>query len=124
MSCASVSHTCGRSRPAAGGRDLDPVAYGAAERHELLGPTDAEVDAAELALARAADARGMPVLGICRGLQALNVARGGTLLQHVDEHRQATPATDPVHHVHVVAGSLLGGVTGAETLAVNSFHHP
>ena len=107
----------------AGGPDLDPVAYGAAERHELLGPTDAEVDAAELALARAADARGMPVLGICRGLQALNVARGGTLHQHVDEHRQATPATDPVHHVHVVAGSLLAGVTGAETLAVNSFHH-
>ena len=66
-----------------GGPDLDPDAYGASERHAELGPTEPNIDTFELALARAADARGLPVLGICRGAQALNVARGGTLHQHV-----------------------------------------
>ena len=61
-----------------GGPDLDPDAYGASERHAELGPTEPNIDSFELALARAADARGLPVLGICRGAQALNVARGGT----------------------------------------------
>ena len=72
---------------------------------------------------RGADARGLPLLGICRGLQAMNVARGGTLRQHVDDHRQTTPATEARHAVDVVAGSLLAGVTGAGALEVNSFHH-
>ena len=107
----------------AGGPDLDPLAYGAAERHERLGPTDVAVDAVELALARAADERGMPVLGICRGAQALCVARGGTLRQHVEGHRQADPATEPAHAVTVVAGSLLAGLCGDGVLDVNSFHH-
>jgi putative glutamine amidotransferase len=107
----------------AGGPDLDPLGYGAGDRHEKLGPTDRLVDAAELALVHGADARGLPLLGICRGLQAINVARGGTLHQHVDEHRQTTPATEPRHPVDVVAGSLLAGVTGAGALEVNSFHH-
>ena len=81
----------------AGGPDLDPLALRRrATRHERLGPTDRVVDAAELALARAADARGLPLLGICRGAQAMNVARGGTLHQHVDDHRQTTPATEAV----------------------------
>src|SRR5918995_3201139 len=96
----------------AGGPDLDPLAYGAGARHERLGPTDRVVDAAELALACAADARSMPLLGICRGLQAMNVARGGTLHQHVDAHRQSTPATEALHAVDVLAGSLLAGLTG------------
>ncbi|MET0770157.1 MAG: gamma-glutamyl-gamma-aminobutyrate hydrolase family protein [Solirubrobacteraceae bacterium] len=107
----------------AGGPDLDPLEYGAAERHEKLGPTDRMVDAAELALVRGAEARGLPLLGICRGLQAMNVARGGTLCQHVDDHRQTAPATEARHAVDVVAGSLLAGVTGAGALEVNSFHH-
>ena len=107
----------------AGGPDLDPLAYGAGERHALLGPTDRTVDAAELALAHGADARRLPLLGICRGLQAMNVARGGTLHQHVGAHRQATPATESVHDVAVAPGSLLAGLTGAAALAVNSFHH-
>src|ERR671916_2094116 len=55
----------------AGGPDLDPLAYGAFERHPRLGPTDRVVDAAEQALALAADRRGMPLLGICRGAQAI-----------------------------------------------------
>jgi putative glutamine amidotransferase len=107
----------------AGGPDLDPLAYGAGDRHERLGPTDRVVDAAEVALARGADARNMPLLGICRGLQAMNVARGGTLHQHVDEHRQTTPATEALHTVDVVAGSLLACLTAASVLDVNSFHH-
>ena len=107
----------------AGGPDLDPLAYGAAERHERLGPTDLAVDAVELALARAADELGMPVLGICRGAQAMCVARGGTLRQHVDGHRQADPATEPGHAVTVVPGSVLAGLCGEGVLDVNSFHH-
>jgi putative glutamine amidotransferase len=107
----------------AGGPDLDPLSYGAAERHERLGPTDAEVDAAELALARVADARGIPVLGICRGAQALCVARGGTLVQHLDGHRQTHAASDPAHQVVVADGSLLAELTGGGALGVNSFHH-
>ena len=107
----------------AGGPDLDPIAYGAAERHERLGPTDHAVDAVELALARAADERGMPVLGVCRGAQALNVARGGTLRQHVDDHRQTDVATEPAHTVAVAPGSILAGLCGDGVLDVNSFHH-
>ena len=107
----------------AGGPDLDPLGYGAAERHERLGPTDRVVDAAELALAAAADAAGMPTLGICRGVQAMNVARGGTLHQHLDDHRQTRPAAESAHQVEVVTGTRLAALTGRDRLDVNSFHH-
>jgi putative glutamine amidotransferase len=107
----------------AGGPDIDPLGYGAAERHERLGPTDRIVDAAELALAQAADARGLPLLGICRGAQAMNIARGGTLLQHVPGHRQQDAATEAAHPVAVAPGSFLAALTGDGPLAVNSFHH-
>jgi putative glutamine amidotransferase len=106
-----------------GGPDLDPAAYGAPERHVELGPTEPSLDAFELALAEAADARGMPLLGICRGAQALNVARGGTLHQHVPGHRQAEPATATTHTVHVDEGTALAGLVGMRPLRVNSFHH-
>src|SRR3954466_8672762 len=76
-----------------GGPDLDPEAYGASERHAELGPTEPSLDRFELALARRALERGIPVLGICRGAQTLNVACGGTLHQHVPGHRQAEPGT-------------------------------
>lgn len=108
----------------AGGPDLDPIVYGAIERHPDLGPTNAAHDAFELAVARAADAAGLPMLGICRGAQALNVARGGTLRQHVDGHRQTEVASSPTQRVDVAPGSLLAAVTGADdALEVNSFHH-
>jgi putative glutamine amidotransferase len=106
-----------------GGPDLDPDAYGAPERHAELGPTEPGLDAFELELARAADARGLPILGICRGAQALNVARGGTLHQHLPGHRQTEPATATTHTVHIEPGSRLADVTGAGRLRVNSFHH-
>jgi putative glutamine amidotransferase len=106
-----------------GGPDLDPEAYGAIERHAELGPTEPSLDAFELALARAADARGIPILGICRGAQALNVARGGTLHQHLPAHRQTEPATATTHTVHVDDGSRLAALVGTRPLRVNSFHH-
>jgi putative glutamine amidotransferase len=107
----------------AGGPDLDPLSYGDPERHPMLGATDRRTDIAELALARAADERGMPLLGICRGAQAICVARGGTLVQHVDDHRQTQPATEATHEVELTVGSRLARVTGRGRLAVNSFHH-
>jgi putative glutamine amidotransferase len=106
-----------------GGPDLDPDAYGAPERHAELGPTEPGLDAFELALARAADERGLPILGICRGAQALNVARGGTLHQHLPGHRQTEPATATTHTVHVEPSSRLAAVAGPGRLRVNSFHH-
>ncbi|HWM08856.1 MAG TPA: gamma-glutamyl-gamma-aminobutyrate hydrolase family protein [Solirubrobacteraceae bacterium] len=106
-----------------GGPDLDPEAYGAVERHADLGPTEPGLDAFELELARAADARGIPVLGVCRGAQALNVARGGSLHQHLPGHRQTEPATATTHTVHVEAGTTLAGLVGTDVLRVNSFHH-
>jgi putative glutamine amidotransferase len=112
-----------------GGPDLHPSAYGA-EPHPRLGPTEPNLDRFELALARRADARGVPLLGICRGSQVLNVARGGTLHQHVPdlagddvEHRQTTPGGEPTHPVRIARRSRLAGVVGAARLPVNSFHH-
>jgi putative glutamine amidotransferase len=106
-----------------GGPDLDPDAYGATSRHPELGPTEPSLDAFELALARQARARGIPVLGVCRGAQALNVACGGTLHQHLPGHRQTEAASQPTHEVHVRAGSHVARLLGAGRHAVNSFHH-
>lgn len=111
-----------------GGPDLDPAGYGARD-HSMLGPTEPSLDAFEVALARRADRRGMPILGICRGAQALNVARGGTLHQHLPEitdgsivHRQSEPGTVATHQITTTANSLLRSIVGAECV-VNSFHH-
>jgi putative glutamine amidotransferase len=106
-----------------GGPDLDPGAYGATDRHAELGPTEPSLDAFELSLARQALARELPVLAICRGAQALNVACGGTLHQHIPGHRQADPATQTTHEVQLAARSRLHGIFRARTLPVNSFHH-
>ncbi len=105
-----------------GGPDLDPAAYGA-RAHEQLGPTEPQLDRFELELARAADSVGMPLLGICRGAQALNVARGGTLHQHVEGHRQTELATQPVHAVRVAPRSRASRVLKTRATMVNSFHH-
>jgi putative glutamine amidotransferase len=106
-----------------GGPDLDPAAYGAPERHTQLGPTEPSLDAFELGLARLALTRGLPILAICRGAQALNVACGGTLHQHIDRHRQTAPATEATHEVEIVKGSRLHRILKTGTLPVNSFHH-
>ncbi|HEX6116777.1 MAG TPA: gamma-glutamyl-gamma-aminobutyrate hydrolase family protein, partial [Solirubrobacterales bacterium] len=95
-----------------------------------LGPTWRELDVAELAVAREADVRGLPILAICRGAQALNVARRGTLFQHLTDrfgeevkHRQASIGTEPVHRVDVDPESTLAKALGATSIEVNSFHH-
>ena len=106
-----------------GGPDLDPAAYGSVERHPELGPTEPSLDAFELSLARQAVSRNLPILAICRGAQALNVACGGTLHQHVEGHRQTDPATQPTHEVKLQAGSRVHRIVRARTLPVNSFHH-
>lgn len=106
-----------------GGPDLDPEAYGARSRHPELGPTEPGLDSFELELAREALERGMPLLGICRGSQALNVACGGTLHQHVGGHRQSTPGCRVSHEVEVHEGTRLGALIGPGVYAVNSFHH-
>jgi putative glutamine amidotransferase len=113
-----------------GGPDIDPSAYGRAA-HEKLGPTELATDAYELALARAADARGLPILAICRGMQVLNVSRGGTLHQHIPEdfaespieHRQSALGHHPSHEVEIESGTLLARTLGVTSAEVNSFHH-
>jgi putative glutamine amidotransferase len=112
-----------------GGPDLHPSAYGAAP-HPQLGPTEPHLDAFELALARAADERDMPILAICRGAQVLNVARGGTLHQHLPDvvgeavsHRQRQVAGEVTHGVTVAPESRLAEIVGRRDVRVNSFHH-
>ncbi|MFL5816037.1 MAG: gamma-glutamyl-gamma-aminobutyrate hydrolase family protein [Conexibacter sp.] len=112
-----------------GGPDIDPATYGQ-RPHPRLGPTEPSLDAFELALAQAADRRGTPTLAICRGAQLLNVARGGTLIQHLPdvvgtavEHRQREPADALTHAVEVDPDSRLANVLGWREGRVNSFHH-
>jgi putative glutamine amidotransferase len=110
-----------------GGPDLHPASY-AADAHGELGPTEPEVDDFELALARAADARRLPLLGICRGAQTLNVARGGTLQQHLPdrtrlEHRQREPSGVVTHELEIAPDSLLADSMKRSSASVNSFHH-
>ena len=112
-----------------GGFDVDPALFGATSRHPTVTTKDRRT-AFELSATRGALARGMPVLGICGGQQLLNVALGGTLIQHIPDevadalpHRQPNPRNEPGHEVRIVAGTLLHRIAGAERLAVNSAHH-
>ena len=111
----------------AGGADIDPAAYGA-RPHAEVGQTVPERDRFELALAHRALARDLPLLAICRGMQLLNIARGGTLVQHLpdmvghEEHRH-TPGQFADHDVELEPGSLAARAAGAERLAVKSHHH-
>ena len=117
-----------------GGVDVDPASYGE-PRHELCDRTDPPRDATELALIRWAVADKKPVLGVCRGIQALNVACGGSLYQDVTaQHPRAIkhdyfptgdryPRDYLAHPVRVGAGSRLASVLGAEQVQVNSMHH-
>ena len=113
-----------------GGTDLEPGYYG--ERPiSGLGPTIPERDAFEMALLKLALRRGIPVFGICRGMQVLNVALGGTLYQDLPsqlggdalQHCREALKWQPVHEVRVRRSSWLGGVTGGRPVRVNSYHH-
>jgi putative glutamine amidotransferase len=108
----------------AGGSDVDPATYGAQPHPETRG-TNADRDRFEVALARAAMERDMPVLGICRGMQMLNVACGGTLEQHLDDlatHRH-TRGQFSDHEVDLEPESLAARAAGSERVAVKSHHH-
>ena len=110
-----------------GGGDIDPCRYGAAPS-EQVGGVDVARDAFEEELTLAALDRGLPVLGICRGCQVINVATGGTLHQHlpdvtVEPHLVPEPRDRPAHEVAVEAHSQLAQVLGSERIRVNSIHH-
>jgi putative glutamine amidotransferase len=129
-----------------GGRDIKPARYGQ-EPHELLDVTDPQRDAFELELVAQALDRGLPILGMCRGMQILNVALGGTLLQDVSLRPDtADHPTDrgwkrwkaverasleeepdvpdhPRHPISVEPGSHLHAALGVEEIEVDSFHH-
>lgn len=112
----------------AGGYDCDPAAYGE-EPDPTVEPMDARRQANDLALAEAARRHGVPMLGICLGLQIMNVAAGGTLLQDIDtqhetEIRHASEPEDRVRHdVIIEKGTQLASVLPAVELNVNSSHH-
>jgi putative glutamine amidotransferase len=112
-----------------GGADIDPSAYGAEPHPETKG-TVPERDRTELAIARRAAERGVPLLGICRGMQLLNVAMGGTLRQHLpedvghEEHRRHLGSFDESEHdVQLQSGSLAARAAGEELHTAKSHHH-
>ena len=113
----------------AGGSDVDPRAYGA-ERHPETADTDPARDAFEVALTRAAIERDLPVLGICRGMQLLNVALGGTLIQHLPdrfghgEHRRTLGSFENADHdVRLETGTLGARVCRQDLHKTYSHHH-
>lgn len=118
-----------------GGADIDPVSYGSAP-HPLCDKTDRDRDRVELALARWAIADGKPLLGVCRGMQLINLAAGGSLYQDIAEQKPGAIKHDYfpfagqnfardylAHDVDVVEGTRLAKIFGAGRLRVNSMHH-
>ena len=105
-----------------GGPDIHPCLYGQ-EEHPELGPVDIGLDRFELGFVRRALERDLPLLGICRGAELMNVARGGTLLQHVEGHRQTEEARIPTHEVRIEEGSRVAQVLETTSAHVNTFHH-
>lgn len=112
-----------------GGSDLDPALYGEAP-HPRLGPVFRERDDFELALVREGLERDLPILGICRGHQVLNVATGGTLFQDIpsdlsggEVHDSDRERWQRSHDVRILPGTRLRELLGEDTVAVNSFHH-
>jgi putative glutamine amidotransferase len=116
-----------------GGDDIDPARYGDSELHPRTSGIDPLRDELELDLVRGAIERDMPMLCICRGIQLLNVALGGTILQDIPDqyatdivHEQTKAGVaeeDPQHTVTVTPGSLLERIYGTATIDVNSLHH-
>jgi putative glutamine amidotransferase len=125
------------------GRDIEPGRYGQ-EQHPLLAATEPRRDVFELELTSAALERGLPILGMCRGIQVLNVALGGSLAQDVSlvapEHpsdpgwerwklveaaslNDSPPPPHPRHEIAIEPHSLLAQALGATRIEVNSFHH-
>lgn len=111
-----------------GGADIDPALFGE-EPEPGLGHVDIARDHFEIALYRAARARGLPVLGVCRGIQVISVAEGGTILQHITpaeggvQHDQSNIGSALSHSVWLESDSMLGEAFGSDKIRTNSFHH-
>ena len=112
-----------------GGEDFAPAYYGK-EEHEKLGEVNVTRDTYDLTLFKLATDRNIPTLGICRGLQLINVGMGGTLYQDLPaekpsdiNHRQQEEGTVPTHGVSVVEGSMMHQILGEKDIQVNTFHH-
>lgn len=112
-----------------GGTDVDPKIFGEIP-HTALGRVDGPRDPFEITLAREAVRRDMPVLGICRGLQVLNVAQGGTLIQDIPSdvenavtHEAGENRVEIAHEVTIQPGSRLANLLSTTRVGVNSFHH-
>ncbi|MCL2726908.1 MAG: gamma-glutamyl-gamma-aminobutyrate hydrolase family protein [Bacteroidales bacterium] len=115
-----------------GGEDIDPLKYYNEEPIPAQGEIDPERDAFDIALINLALERGIPLLGICRGHQLMNVACGGTLYQDIPsqlrspnlvKHRQQAPSWYGTHTVELDKGSLFAKILGTTTIVTNSFHH-
>ena len=112
-----------------GGEDFAPAYFGE-EEHEHLGEVNVNRDTYDLTLFKLASDRNIPTLGICRGLQLINVGMGGTLYQDLPSqkpsdinHRQEEAGTVATHSVSVVEGSLMHQILGEKEIQVNTFHH-
>ncbi len=112
----------------AGGGDCDPAVYGE-ERHPSVEPMDPRRQSNDLQLARAARESGLPTLGICLGMQVLNIAAGGTLIQDIttqhetDIQHVSLPEDRVRHQVRIELTSQLGSIVGSSEIDVNSSHH-
>ncbi|MBO0720365.1 MAG: gamma-glutamyl-gamma-aminobutyrate hydrolase family protein [Blastocatellia bacterium] len=109
--------------------DLDPVYYDE-EPHPRLGTVTPERDKTDMILLEIAEEKKLPVLGICFGLQSLNVSRGGTLFQDLEsqyndpiKHQQGQTVDRPSHHITLEGNSLLARLAGSDVARVNSSHH-
>jgi putative glutamine amidotransferase len=112
-----------------GGVDVDPALFGEAP-HPKLRRVDRRRDDLEIALVREALRRHLPILAICRGIQVLNVATGGTLIQDLpsaltggERHDRPEPRDRRVHEIEAKPGTRLRQILGEDTMSVNSFHH-
>jgi putative glutamine amidotransferase len=109
--------------------DVDPLRYGR-EPHTKLGSVQPLKDATDLLVLEEVERRGLPLLAICFGMQVLNVARGGTLIQDIEselkgaiKHQQGAPRDRRSHRVRLLEGSLLAELSGKDNELVNSHHH-
>jgi putative glutamine amidotransferase len=104
-----------------GGLDVDPAAYG--EAAHPLTEVNPDLDRLELAVARWVAQSRVPTLGICRGQQLINVALGGSLVQHIEGHQQPGARSDLAHSIRVAPDSRLASILGQTDLRVNTHHH-
>ena len=105
-----------------GGVDVNPIYYGEEKRFDSV-EIDLARDSFENALFQVVYETKKPILGICRGLQSINVWLGGTLHQHIEGHKQSEPGVVRTHDVNVVEGTLFHSLCQKDTVKVNTFHH-